>query len=149
MIGGRWTGVDEAIGTLLEISSQVARDEVVAHAMLQASKPIVADMQIRATDLGLYKTGAMVESLAVARVTDAGTGEGVVVVELGPRLGAKHYWLVKLWERGTSKAPARPFMRPTWDEYERIFPTAVTMALRKSYETIAARYQTRVARRAA
>lgn len=145
MIGGRWTGVDGAAAALADIASQVARDDVVAEAMLQSAKPVLSDMQIRATDLGLYATGQMVEAMAVARVTDAGTGEGVVVIEIGPRRGAKHSRLVNFWEFGTSKAPARPFMRPTWDEYERVFPTAVTAALRKAYEKLAARFARRAA----
>jgi HK97 gp10 family phage protein len=146
MIGGYWTGVEGAADALVGIATQVARDEVVAEAMLQAAKPVVADMQIRATDLGLYATGQMVESLEAARVTDAGTGEGIVVVEIGPRRGSPHSHLVRFWELGTSRLPARPFMRPTWDEYESVFPTAVTAALRKAYDTVAARFAARAAR---
>jgi HK97 gp10 family phage protein len=146
VIGGQWTGVEGAAAALVGIASAVAQDDVVAEAMLQAAKPVVADMQIRATDLGLYQTGQMVESLGAARVTDAGTGEGVVVVEIGPKRGEAHAHLVRFWEFGTSKAPARPFMRPTGDEYERIFPTAVTAALRKAYATVAARFAARGSR---
>lgn len=145
MIGGSWQGVDGAAEALVGIATQCARDEVVAEAMLQAAKPVVADMQIRATDLGIYETGAMVESLGAARTSD-GASEGVVVVELGPRRGAKHGQLWRFWEFGTSKLAAKPVMRPTWEEYRSIFPMAVTAALRKAYQTVAARFAARAAR---
>jgi HK97 gp10 family phage protein len=146
MIGGHWTGVAGAADALVGIATQCARDEVVAEAMLQAAKPVVADMQARATSLGIHQTGQMVESLGAARVTDEGTGEGVVVVEIGPGRSAKHARLVRYWEFGTSKLAAKPFMRPTWDESERTFSTAVTAGLRKAYETVAARFAARAAR---
>lgn len=139
MIGGRWSGVDGAVEALEGIASACARDEVVAEAMLQASKPVVDAMQVRATDMGLYRTGAMVEALEAAQVHE-GTQEGVVAVEIGPHRGAKHAHLWRFWELGTSRFPARPVMRPTWDEHEATWATAVTAALRKAYETVAARF---------
>lgn len=140
MIGGRWAGVADAADALEGIAAQVTRDDVVAEAMLQAAKPVVAAMQTRATGLGLYRTGAMVASLEAARVTDSASAEGIVVVELGPRKKAKHAHLVRYWELGHKDIPARPFMRPTWDEHESTWSTAVTAGLRKAYETVKANF---------
>jgi len=146
MIGGHWTGVTGAADALVGIATQCARDEVVAEAMMKVFRPIVAEMAARAPRRP--PAPDMAESLAVARVQDSGTPEGVVVVELGPKQGAPHAYLVRFWEFGTSRNAARPFMRPTWDEYESTFSASVTAALQKAYATVAKRFANREARKA-
>ncbi len=94
------------------------------------------------------KTGETGESIEAQQV-DKDQTPGLVAVEIGPRKGSDAGWRVKFWETGTSKLPARPFMRPVWDEYEPIFTTAVVAALRKAYDTIKSRYARRAARAAA
>lgn len=142
MIGGRWAGVAEATEALLEVSTEVARDEVVAKAMLQVTRPIAAQMGETLYQKVTRETGATGEAIEAAQV-DKDETPGLVVVELGPRRGAARGWKAKYWELGTSRLPARPFMRPTWDEHEAGFSAAVTAALRKVFDQAAGRARRR------
>jgi HK97 gp10 family phage protein len=141
--------VDGAADALAAIASQCARDDVVAQAMLEVSRPIAAEMGQALYERVRRVTGETGASIAAERITDETTQEGVVVVEIGPRTRGSRGSLsaagfkVKFWERGTSKLPARPFMRPVWDQHERTFSTAVTAGLRKAYATVAARFARR------
>jgi len=145
VIGGKWSGVDAAGDALVAIASECARDEVVVQAMLQVSRPIADEM-----GAALYsrvtrvtgETGASIE----AQQVEKGDRPGITVVELGPRKGSDAGWRVKFWELGTSRLPARPFMRPTWDEHEATYSTAVTAALAKAYQTLATRHARRQSR---
>jgi HK97 gp10 family phage protein len=142
MIGGKWSGVDGAAEALVAIASECARDEVVAEAMLQVSRPIAAEM-----GAALYsritrvtgETGASIE----AQQVEKGDRPGIVVVEMGPRKGSDAGWKVKFWELGTSRLPAWPFMRSVWDEHEATYSIAVTAALGKAHQTLAARFTRR------
>jgi HK97 gp10 family phage protein len=129
------TGATDA---LLDVATEVARDEVVAKAMLQVTRPIAAQMGDVLYQKVTRETGATGEAIEAAQV-DKDETPGVVVVELGPRKGASRGWKAKYWELGTSRLPARPFMRPTWDEHEAGFSAAVTAALQKVYGQVARR----------
>lgn len=142
MIGGRWTGHDEASKILEQIVSEVARDEVVAGAMIAAARDVVLDMRDRAPRRS--PAPDMADSIAVARSTE-GAEDGVVVVKIGPRRSAAHSWIAKLIEFGTSKMPAQPFMRPTWDEYEQGFSNRIAAAMQPAYKRAVARYARRTA----
>lgn len=145
MIGGKWSGVDGAVEALVGVVSEVARDEVIAQAMLQVSRPIAAEMGAALYARVTRATGETGASIEAAQV-EKGDRPGITVVELGPRKRSAAGWRVKFWELGTSRLPARPFMRPTWDEYEATYSTAVTAALGKAYQTLATRHARRQAR---
>jgi hypothetical protein len=72
-------------------------------------------------------------------------------VEIGPRTRGGRGSLsaagfkVKFWEFGTSKLPARPFMRPVWDQHERGFSSAVTARLRRAYQKLKGKFERRAA----
>lgn len=142
MIGGHWTGVEGAADALVQIASEVSRDEVVADAMLRVSRPIAREM-----DEALYRritritgeTGASIQ----ARQVDKSDTPGIVSVEIGPLESSDAGWKVKFWERGTSSIPARPFMRPTWDEHERSFSREVVAELRGAYTRMVKRFARR------
>jgi HK97 gp10 family phage protein len=145
VIGGKWSGVDGAAEALVAIASECARDEVVAQAMLQVSRPIAAEMGAALYSRVRRVTGETGASIEAAQV-EKGDRPGITVVEIGPRKGSDAGWKVKFWELGTSKLPARPFMRPVWDEHQATFSTAVTAALGKAYQTLASRFTRRQAR---
>lgn len=141
MIGGHWTGVEGAAEALVGIASACARDEVVAAAMLAAAKPVVEDMRARAPRR--EPAPDMADSLDAVRITEAGGASGVVVIEIGPRRSKPHSWIARFIEFGTSKMPAQPFMRPTWDEHEGQFAARVVAAIRPAYARAVARYSRR------
>ncbi len=140
MIGGKWTGVEGAVKALVDISSECARDDVVVDAMLAVTRPIAEEMGRALYERIRRVTGATGESIEAQRVTDAGTPDGVVAIEIGPRTGSTAGFKVRFWEFGTSKLPARPFMRPTWDQHEGGFGAQVTGHLRNSYQKLKARF---------
>ena len=145
MIGGKWSGVDGAVEALAAIASECTRDEVVAQAMLQVSRPIADEMGAALYSRVTRVTGETGASVEAAQV-EKGERPGIVVVELGPRKGSDAGWKAKFWEFGTSRLPARPFMRPVWDEHEATYSTAITAALGKAYQTLATRYTRRQGR---
>lgn len=144
MIGGHWTGVVQAVDSLLEVATETMRDELVAKAMLQATRPIAAQMSETLYRKITRETGATGEAIAAAQV-EKDEIPGVVVVEIGPRRASSRGWKAKYWEFGTSRLPARPFMRPTWDERENGYVSEVTMGLEKAFRQAARRRRPRSA----
>jgi HK97 gp10 family phage protein len=138
MIGGRWVGIDEALEALAGVATEVARDDQVAKAMLAVTRPIATEMGEALYQRVTRRTGETGGSIEAARV-DEGVKPGTVAVEIGPRVRSDGGWRVKFWEFGTSRLPARPFMRPVWDEREASFAADVTAELRKVYEVAARR----------
>jgi HK97 gp10 family phage protein len=137
VIGGRWTGLTEAVEALQEVSTEVVRDDIIAKAMLRVSRPIADEMGDALYRQITRRTGETGGSIEAQRV-DSGTA-GVVAVEIGPRQGSDGGWKVRFWEFGTSRLPARPFMRPTWDEHRADFSASVTAALQEAYGQAARR----------
>jgi HK97 gp10 family phage protein len=144
MIGGRWSGTAEATHALVQIATECARDEVVGAAMLKVSRPIAEEMGAALYQRVTRRSGETGEAIEAQQV-DKDQTPGVVVVEIGPRRRTAGF-KVRFWEFGTSRLPARPFMRPIWDEHESTFSTAVTAALGKAYATVAGRFRARAAR---
>lgn len=137
MIGGTWTGIDEALHALESVAVETVREEHVAKALLEVTRPMAREMEARLYQLVTRRTGETGESIEAQRV-DA-SGEGTTAVEIGPRLRSAGGWRVKFWEHGTSILPARPFMRPVWEEHAGTFSRAVADSLGAAYRKAAAR----------
>lgn len=137
MIGGTWTGLDEAVAALEQLAAQVSRDDVVAKAMLGVTRPMAREMEGRLYQVITRRTGETGEAIEAQRVDDA--ADGVIAVEIGPRKRSDGGWRLKFWEVGTSRIPARPFMRPVWEEHASTFSRDVTNNLRDAYDKAVAR----------
>lgn len=138
MIGGHWTGIDEAVASLATVAEGVTADKVVAKAMLDVCGPIANEMGEALYQRVTKVTGETGESIEAQRVTDGEQPDGVVVVEIGPRMRTPGF-KARFWEFGTARLAARPFMRPVWDEHESSFSAEVTERLRASYDRLARR----------
>lgn len=137
MISGRWAGVDDSVAALEQLAADCVRPDDVAKAMLAVTRPMAREMESSLYQRITRRSGETGESIDAARVDDA--AEGVVAVEVGPRKGSDGGWRVKFWEFGTSRLPARPFMRPVWDEHASTFSRDVVAAMREVYRKAAGR----------
>lgn len=115
--GATVKGFDEVIAALERMGSLPA-DRVEA-VLMEAGQPMAAEMQAlaprsadpRARDRGKPRPpGHGADSIKVRPVDEERAG--ITRVTIGP--SRRHYWM-KFVEFGTSKMPARPFARPTFD----------------------------------
>lgn len=148
MLGGKWDGFADIRQTLEGIISEVARDEVLQQALLDGvGKPMTEEMHTRLYTVVTRRTGATGEALEARAATaeEAGT----VMVKIGPRTKGSRGGIaaagfkVKFWEFGTSRLPARPFMRPVYDEWQGRITGQFLLRIRPVYERAVARYAKR------
>lgn len=139
MLTGQWEGMAEAMEALDAIVSEVARDEVLANALLSAAgRPMAADMRERAPRR--EPVPDMADSITAVRTTEARGEPGTVTVTIGPRKSHPHGFVAKFVELGTSTRPAHPFMRPVFDEWQSRISQEFVRAIRPAYERAVARF---------
>jgi HK97 gp10 family phage protein len=118
VLTGTWQGFDVAAAALKQLVNDVARDEVIAAAMIKAAKPAVLDM--RSAAVRRPPAPDMADAMAVGYSPEE-SGTGDVAVKIGPRRAHKHGFLWRFHELGTSKMAAHPVMRPVWDAHQGAF----------------------------
>lgn len=145
MLTGQWEGMAEAMKVLDSIVSDVCRDDVVAAALLEGvGRPMAAEMRARAPRRP--PAPDMADSITAVRASEARSEPGTVTIIVGPRKSHPHGYVAKFVELGTSLLAARPFMRPTADEWEGSIPERFVRAIRPAYERAVARFARRAAR---
>lgn len=134
MIAAKVVGLEET-KRAIEALGELGEAAVLADALKRVGKPMAEEMSA----LCPRDTGLTAADFRVG-VSKELREEGHVRVLVGARSGRTgRAWIAKFIEYGTSKMPARPFIRPTWDRHRREFVPAVTRELRTSYERITKR----------
>lgn len=119
----KWHGVDAFRSGLRAIPRELRREKLGA-ALLFAVQPMadaMASGASRSAGPGHgFGTGRHMADGIGARLSDERRTSWQVRVEVGPYSPAPPYefWYDRFVEFGTSKLPARPFVRPAWDGYK-------------------------------
>lgn len=103
----RFSGGPELLAAFAQLPAAIGRTAV-QNAMKDVVKPMVEDMQSAAPKL----TGAAAATITSQVRQVEGQGATVAV---GP---TRSGFYLQFAEWGTSKQPARPFMRPAWDSHQ-------------------------------
>jgi len=127
---------------LESLADELTRDKVLAGALLSGvGRPLAEEMVGACVRLPPAPDAA--DSIAAVVAKDEAEA-GTVTVRVGPRKSHPHSFVVRWIEKGTSKMPARPFMRPRYEEWRDQITPRFVEALRPYYKRAVAR-----ARRAA
>lgn len=136
-----------------DLTEKAARSAVVSAASL-----VRADAKRRAKALGLEMTGALVENIAMKRERtpkgrhqyNVGVRHGrnakrarKVIEFTGTRRRVRYendpfYW--RFHEFGTAKMPARPFLRPAFEENQQRILNTMAARIRKQLDKFRAKY---------
>lgn len=138
IVGGQWTGLQQAVRNAQALGADLARAEVLEPALLDVGRPlrdgIVADTP-RSAD------APHVADTFVAKVSKEEASFGRSTVVVGPKGGKGSIGFIAAFlEFGTSKMAARPFIRPRWDQAKGLFPRQFAAAIRKRYDRVVRKY---------
>jgi len=129
---GTWTSLEDAIGEIYELGHELASTEVVLPALKEIAEPLCDD--IVRTAPRSQDTEHMADTFVVVE------SEGQVLVGPNTRKGSVG-WIAPFVEFGTSKMGARPFIRPSFDDWKRGFLSAFVAAARPRFERVLRRHR--------
>jgi HK97 gp10 family phage protein len=134
----QWSGVEDATRAIRALG-ELASAAVIESALRQVGEPIRDEMRAAAPVL----TGRTAKDISLSTAVEGPE----VVLRIGPRRrkGGRAY-LVRFIEFGTAHQPARPFMRPVWEEHRPRIAKDFTAALRPAYDRTVRRLE-RIARK--
>lgn len=138
MIGGKWTGLDEAIRNISALGREIAEDEVIGKALVQAGKPLRDDIMRTAPR---SRDNRHMADEFIVKVSKEEKSFGRTTVLVGPRGGRGHVGFVAPFvEFGTSSQSARPFIRPAFDAFRVSFVAALVPELQKQFNRVVRKY---------
>jgi HK97 gp10 family phage protein len=144
MITARWTGLDEAVRNAQSLGEDIAREEVLEKALVDVGKPL-RDEIVRVTPRS--NQAPHVADTFIVKVSKEERSEGRSTVLVGPSAARGSVGFVAgFLEFGTSKMPARPFIRPTWDAWRAGYSKALADEIRRHYERVVRKYTRRASR---
>ena len=113
MIGGKWTGLEEALRNVEALGAEVGQSEVVGPALLRVGRDLKDDI-VRGAPRS--KDNRHMADEFVAKVSKEELEFGRTTVLVGPTGGKGSVGFVAGFnEFGTYKMAARPFIRPAYD----------------------------------
>lgn len=140
MITSKLTGLEEtqrAIRGLGEFGSH--------EVMLAAIKPSANELAEKMRSTIPRRTGLTAEDIKVRESSDSKDG-GKVELQVGGGRGSRgRAFIMRFMEFGTFNQPARPFMRPAWDQVRGHLIADVTARLRPAFEKVVRKYAKRAA----
>jgi len=149
MIGGKWTGIAQAMENVALLGKELGNEEVLLKAIAKVAKPLLADIQRdapRSSGSGPHMADDFV--ILPDRETRK-AGEAIVLVGPLPphsRKSNKRGFIAAFHEFGTSKMRATPFIRPNYDSFAQLYGTLMVPELQKQFERVVRKYTKRAAR---
>lgn len=110
MITARLVGFDRVERGLREMKGAIKRDEL-RDKMIEVARPIEQDIEANAP----RRTKNRIAGATVVAEVEPQPGE-TVRVAIGP---TRQGFILRFFEFGTSKMPARPVLRPAWEAHGR------------------------------
>lgn len=117
------SGLKEAEQALKRLPTVALRKEVVRNAWVYAADPLLQDIRYHTP----IDTGDLVRSIAITDHPEVGDRS-----ELRMQVGVVGEFYGHFQEFGTSRQPARPFVRPAWDRNKRELINRFADAIRKA-----------------
>lgn len=141
----------EAAVVASRLGQEVANREVLEKALLKVAQPLAQRMRANAPSSGktpyLDSLAGSIEAIPDKAARKAGTA----AVLVGPmkRKGG-HGWLAHLheFEWGGMKYPARPFIRPAWDEVRDTLDDDIASEIKEQFFRVVRKYAKRAGRAA-
>jgi len=136
----------QAAAVAAALGQKVANREVLEKALLRVAQPLAQEMRQGAPSSGRTPYLDSLVGSIEAVVDKEARKEGTAAVLVGPmkRKGG-HGWLAHFFEFGTSKLPARPFIRPAWDRALPTLDDDISSAIKEQFFRVVRKYAKRAA----
>jgi HK97 gp10 family phage protein len=141
VLTARWTGLDEARRNLEVLGKELADSLVVEPALVKVGGTL-RDEIARTAPRSPF--APHVADTFVVKPSKEARELGRTTILVGPKKGRGSVgFIAPFIEFGTSKQPAHPFIRPSYDGWVSSFPGAVVAALQSQYERVIRKYASR------
>jgi HK97 gp10 family phage protein len=139
MIGGKWTGLEQALRNAEALGKDMAASDVIEPTLLRIGGELKEDIvrgAPRSSDAPHMADTFVVKASKEERIW------GRTTVLVGPRVRGVGF-VAPLIELGTLKMAARPFIRPAFDGWKSGFVPSLVGELQRQYERVVKKYTAR------